>query len=386
MNAFPYLFPLLTCLLIYLSKGDSVDVKSYVLTVLALWWLTRLIYLLFKKYRESATEYLGAYVTVAIHEDAWVERRVETRRVQVGTDKSGRAIYHNVQNVRHVSHPDQWYARTNIGSNINISRRTYNGIRMLWGTREHHSSITGNHIVGGVRHCQQYQFADVTAMFDFQTDEPSPFDYPDYAERFVTVTTSHRYTNKIRRSHSIFKFEKVSKEEKEAYGLYDYPEVVDNNQECILGREFPPSVHRAFSLFNAYYGAKHQIRVFILLFDADKDITVSEKQRAYWSGGNKNELVVCLGVDDSDTVRWCHAFSWMDEPIMTVKTEGYFREHEQLDLLSFNQWLRANLSHWQRKAFKDFDYIHVPLSPVQYWTWFLLCLLANVVAVLINVK
>lgn len=381
MNAFPYLFPLLTCILIYVSKGTSTNVWTYIWVILIVWSITKLIHFCFKKYQESATEYLGSYVTDLFHEDSWVEIRIEKKRVKVGTDRNGNDIYRDVEEIRHINHPDEWYMHTSIGSRIVINYSTYNYIQILWGTKEYCSSITGKHIVGGVRCCRQCHFLDVTNSFFIGQSELSPFSNPDYAERFFTITECHTYTNKIRHSHSIFRYEKISKDEKEEYGLYDYPEIIDNDQECILGKEFPAHVHRAFRLFNSYFGAKYQIRVFILLFDANKGITVSEKQRAYWNGGNKNELVVCLGIDDVDRVKWCHSFSWMDEPVMTVKIEGYFREHEKLDLMVFNFWLRMNIEYWQRKEFEDFNYIDVSLSSVQYWIWVALSLFTNSIAI-----
>ena len=198
-----------------------------------------------------------------------------------------------------------------------------------------------------------------------------------FASRFFPLTEEHEYENKVRNSHSIFKFEDISAKRARELGLFDYPPVKHNYQECILGRQFPEEVHRQYELFNAWFGFRHQLHVFILCFDASKGMGIAEKQRAYWEGGNRNEFIVCLGLD-GDTVRWCHAFSWMDEPVLSVKAEAYFREHDQLDLSAFCTWLQENVSLWKRKNFHDFDYLTVSLTTTQNYLLLAFTLAVNV--------
>ena len=60
---------------------------------------------------------------------------------------------------------------------------------------------------------------------------------------------------------------------------------------------------------NAFCGHDNQIHVFVLLFKASEGIEIAYRQRSYWKGFNKNEFVVCLGMD-GNSVKWCQPMSW----------------------------------------------------------------------------
>lgn len=119
----------------------------------------------------------------------------------------------------------------------------------------------------------------------------------------------------------------------------------------------------------------------MIFFDSSTHgVEIAEKQRSYWKGGNKNEFVVCLGISKG-IVEWCHAFSWMDEPVLSVKIEDYFRTNPTLDLMALHRWLREHIGDWKRKQFSDFKYIRVELNTLQYWSLFALTIAANATAV-----
>ena len=154
------------------------------------------------------------------------------------------------------------------------------------------------------------------------------------------------------------------------YGLIDYSKFRGDHDVVMVSSNLPDtfsisdSVQIRFQLLNAFAGSTSQIHVFILLYDAEKGIATALKQRAYWEGGNKNEFVVCLGLEnpDSPVVKWCKAFSWCDVPSLETATESYFIEHKQLDLLKYSEWLNDNLHLWKRKEFSDFKYLGVNMS------------------------
>ena len=63
---------------------------------------------------------------------------------------------------------------------------------------------------------------------------------------------------------------------------------------------------------------------------------------------------------------------------LSVMTEDYFRDHEDLDLIAFCNWLRENLSSWKRKDFNDFKYLSVSLTPTQNYVLFALVVAINI--------
>jgi hypothetical protein len=98
----------------------------------------------------------------------------------------------------------------------------------------------------------------------------------------------------------------------------------------------------------------------------DKPVEISEKQKSYWQGGNKNEFILCLGYNTKKgTIDWCNPFSWCDKPELEVATKRYFREHPRMDLSKYPDWLEKHINLWHRKEFKDFDYIKNELTKGQ---------------------
>ncbi len=312
-------------------------------------------------HRASRTkEYLSAYAINVQHHEAWVER-VERRETY--TDSQGNTRTRTV--VEFHRHPDIWLLECNCGFPTNITRDVYNSCRLQWGTPEqwinppHINCVSGG---GG----QLYQWNGV---------------YEDA----VTRTFKGLYINYVANSNSIFHRGNVSKSEAEKLGLVDYPsfkmryletDVILCSPKLEDRMQVAPNSQRAFQLINAFEGETRQIHVFILMFDAaQQGVATALKQQAYWNGGNKNEFVVCIGVEPRQsasegtventpaTVKWCKAFSWCDLPNLESATESWFIANPGLDFQAYAQWLRSNVGLWKRKEFSDFKYLGVTLSP-----------------------
>ena len=207
-----------------------------------------------------------------------------------------------------------------------------------------------------------------------------------------TLTFSHRYRNYMRYSNSVMRFREVTPQDVKDKHLFDYPKPPKYyDQKVVLEQPdvdlVTADAQEAFQRLNAFCGERHEIHVFVLLFDATKQgVEAAELQRAYWEGGNQNEFVVCIGVDKDGTVKWSDAFSWMDVPTLSVATRQYLTQNPKLDLVALAQWIRDNLDKWKRKNFEDFKYLGTNFSPAQE-KWFvtisvLLCAVAVTLAIM----
>jgi hypothetical protein len=200
-------------------------------------------------------------------------------------------------------------------------------------------------------------------------------------ENFYDLTETKFYSNKIKSSQSntIFKYIDISKEEAKKLGLYEYPDIyVKGNQIPILGKKVRDIDYQRIKYINGVYGKKYQIRVYILLYE-NKDIEISELQKSYWQNGNKNELIVCLGVKN-DSVVWTNSFSWCDKPSIELQTRNYFIENPKLDINEYGKWLEKQIpNNWNRKNFEDFDYIHINLTNVQDIIIIILTIILNII-------
>ena len=359
MIAFLYLIPLAACLYLYLELSPWLGWYWYVGIILLSWGLTWALRRLFMRLRTNAVEYVSSYITSIRFYESWTERVVWYEEIEVpdGEDSQGHTIYRTerVQRERVDHHPEEYYEYTNTGRVYSINRKIYNEIANLWDVPSRFLFVDHpNAIDDG--DAEEYLFQDCFCGNNFDATRLTD----GIAYKFVPYTETHSYVNRVQGSNSIFHFQKITKEKAQELELFEYPKLDHSTQNPILGRAVDETTVNAFRLFNAYYGKDYQIHVFVLLFEG-KDLSIVEKQRSYWNGGNKNEFVVCLGVN-GDKVEWCKTFSWMDEPTLGVKTEAWFLQHPDLDLLEFNHWLCEHITDWKRKEFHDFDYVHVELK------------------------
>lgn len=297
----------------------------------------------------SDTEYVSYYITKIRHYDEWDEwiHKTCTRKVQKGTDDKGNPIWEEEEydcSYREF-HPERWTKFNNAGSEIHIGREEFNRIKSSWGTQE--------------------RFIDMHRHYYRIDGDAQEYDWCGEWFHCETSTYSRSYRNVIKGSGSVFNNRKVSEEEARELGLYEYPEPSrwdDNDPSPLLGLD-PSGRHiKKFQYLNAYYGAARQIHIFVLAWPADTiGPQIVEDQKAYWGGGNKNEFVICLGID-RERIAWADCFSWQDQAELDVKCRDYLISMKVLNLDRLGDWLEQNLGLWKRKEFKDFDYIEPVLS------------------------
>jgi hypothetical protein len=209
--------------------------------------------------------------------------------------------------------------------------------------------------------------------------------WPKTEETMKPVTTSHTYQNRIQCSDSVFKFPKVTKEEKKLWGLHDYPPIQGYTQKSILGID-DAVAERKVSLLNAKLGRSKQIKVFICVYK-NQPMDAAIKQMNYWEGGNKNELVLNIGIDDENEVTWGYVFSWSEAEVFKVEVRDLITDQKKLNLGELVDKLYPLVeSEWQRKHFKDFNYLQIQMPWYMALVLFFVTVGANIGFVIFVVK
>ena len=299
------------------------------------WWAYALIaaaaegilYLMFYL-NNSSIEYLSGHIVRLEHHFPWTERRETTRTVKGEKE--------NV--VSYIDHEDEYIYELNTGQTGSIPEKEYERLVRLWPTNKSEIYVQHSHCIegGGGEEIKWNGDESITE----------------------TKTYTHRYRNPLKNSYSVNRGQKIKKDEAKALGLFDYPEpVTDAEQQVVL---VDPDVYyngnldetnRELQRLNAFCGLEKQIHVFILLFPSNAGSQIAFKQRDYWKGCNKNELVVCLGVNEKQ-VDWCETLSWMDNDALNNEVKDYFRQNPNKSLTEFVKWLRAHLDNWKRVEVK----------------------------------
>ncbi len=342
-----YFFPVVAMAIAIAVRGDWSEYWiGYVVGLLTVEGIIYLVFYLLSRCKE----FVSGYVVSVVHHFAWVERVImnETKTID------GKSVTR--QKVEYRPHPDEWFRLLNTGKQQPTGGNYFYEMCQRWGNDRypiavHHPNL---HSGGGGEQCDWNQYNEA------QTD---------------TNTYTQRYKNPIRHSNSIFRHSTISKKEARQIGLFDYPKIGFDDQTVILCHadvEAPTDLNeanRALQRLNAFCGKESQIHVFILLFPATAGMAVCQQQRDYWKGLNKNELVVCLGVN-GERVEWSHAMSWMDSPVLDTTYRRYFLDTPVLRLTDFVMFMRDNMNLWQRKEFSDFRYLGTHFSmggTLFYW-------------------
>lgn len=271
------------------------------------------------------TEYWTGYVVNVTYLEGWTEHYTTT-----STDSKGNSHTEH----HYVYHSPEYFITDNNGCRIHVNYSTFEYF------------------------CQKFKNKTFTDLFHFSQSSWGDGNEYDTAwdnknETFTPCTSLHRYTNKIQAADSVFKFPEVSQDDKVAYGLYDYPGVYDYYRcQSVLG--FPGS--DLLDYWNAKLGKQKQIRMWLLNFP-DQPAMAGQLQEALWDGGNKNDLVVCVGTSGGKTT-WCYAFSWSESHDLKQEIRDYVVSgHTVSEIISF---MAAGVEKkWVRKQFADFDYLTV---------------------------
>lgn len=361
-----YLLPVFACLLLRFGFDFEGKWTTYLWILVAGEATVGSLHLLFYWLRSTGTEYLGSLVESIHHENEWTEiiLRNETRR-----DAKGNS--YTVTRTEYRKHPEQYYFFNTRNKRTGTDSRFFNHVRNLWGLSPHHDVWKGSNILGGERYGQHYRASD---MDSFDRDNPA---------YWVPVTEKHRYRNRIVNSNSIFRFEKISKKDAKEENLFDYPGIIMHDAECILSEDFQidEETRSLFRKFNGRHAPSREMRLYVLLFPAEKGVGVTHRQRAYWDGGNKNEFIICLGLTGEGKVEWANTFSWSDNQQKEVETTTWFLQHPEFQWQEFHDWFLIHSSDWKRKEFSDFRYINVSLALWQMIIMAACSILENIVAI-----
>ena len=355
MEIIIYIIPFITAmflLIVFNKKMVWWEYAALILPSLLFVLLTRVIMV---STNSNDTEYLGGYVNRITYYEPWDEM-VKVRHTRTNSDGETEVYYtwereYHSERYTYVDNESKW--------EHHLSKKEYETIKKRM----------GNKTVFRDMH-RDYHRIDGDAYDIF---------WDGKVETLYDITTPHSYTNKIKasQSHTIFKMGDISPEEAKQIGLYEYPEIYSMNQNPIIGRNVSDKDKQRIKYINATYGRKYQFRTYILIYE-NKDITISEIQKAYWQNGNKNEFVLCLGVQ-RDSVVWANAFSWCDEPRLEVKARDYFIQNPKLDISKYGEWLQTQIpTQWDRKEFEDFAYIRVGLSQGQYIALIIIMIVLNI--------
>jgi len=297
----------------------------------------------------SDTEYWSEPAYKVVYEGAWDEWIVDECSYDCfcNTDDDGNETCSTCWEdcSYRKSHSAYWSIISKSGKSYSISESEYKRLVSKWGNEQRVGSHSGlkMHYDNGI-------YESVC---------------PDKDDMTECIVSSHSYTNKVQSSTVEYNFEEIGEGDVRKFNLYEYPNIYETyKQKHILGggdETYDEAVQNMNNL-NAKLGPKKQLKAFILIFKNQSE-QAGIKQEDYWKGGNKNEFVLTIGVDDNNNVQWAHPFTWSENASIKSNIRSYVVRQGKLNLADISSYMNKELgNNFERKQFAEFDYITVQPS------------------------
>ena len=291
-------------------------------------------------------EYWGNYVTEIRYYEPWNEWITQTctEEYACGTDSKGNTEYctRSYDCSYRDYHSEYWSMILNDGTEHTISQSYYNSLKNKFKTKS--------------------VFVDMNRHYDTQDGDMYNNLYPNSYDAYEFIASSHSYENKVQASTSIFNYPEVTPKDTAKYKLYEYPDVKNMTLNAILapkGINITTDEQKRFDYINGIFGQDKKVRTWILLFESTDD-RAGFMQEALWKRGNKNEFVVCIGINKDKSINWCHVFGWSKEKTIDIETRDFVMAQKKLNLTVLGDWMLKEVgSKWKKTSFKEFEYLAI---------------------------
>ncbi len=309
----------------------------------------------------KSEEYWGSIVTRVEYYEKWDEWIDETCQRECCCDSEGKNCGTETYDCSYRRvHQPEWSLRNTIGEEVSISQKEYNRIAKVLGTEKKTDMHRDYYRIDGDMFSADWQGDSLTA---------------------IPVTTVHYYENKVKlASSSIFHFDDLDPEEVRQYDLKEYPDVRDGyKMDAVIGDSSRDAsvANKKLMYLNGKLGPMKEVRAFILVFK-DQPMEAAFKQEAYWKGANMNEFIVCIGIDSERNVSWCRIISWTTNETLKVEFADFVMHQKKLNLKKVAEQLGPSLMSFERRDFKEFNYLTVEPSLTAIIVTYVITILVNI--------
>jgi len=192
--------------------------------------------------------------------------------------------------------------------------------------------------------------------------------WPGDWQTSVPIALEQSYENRINNSSSIT-FRPVTEKDKLALKLFDYPKIGGQfNLKTVLdnsGKHWR-APDEYFQYLNGIIGPNRLCHMWVLIF-RNPDRSVALWQKDYWKNGNKNELVMCIGVDKSDNVVWGEVFGWTEVDALKIDIRDFIEQKmvklDDNSLISLGDFCNSEvMKRYVKPDFRKFAHLSIEPS------------------------
>lgn len=312
----------------------------------------------------STPECLNSYAVRANYYEDWDEWIDETCTRCIRSDSTGCIEEEEYDCSYRKYHDSYWEIIDNVGKTYNVPESKYRHLLQLWGSKAKFEDLH-----------RDYYRDDGDLWYTL---------YDNVFEHTCSIVRRGTYQNKVKCSRSIFNFKTITPQEKSMYGLYDYPQMDRYDYNPIIGfKDYRAS--KRLSFHNAHIGSFKQVHMLIVVFK-NKSYDAALYQESLWKGGNKNEFILCIGVNDVNEIQWTKVISWTEVQELKIGLESKIKKMS-FDLSTIADTMAKDVRfQFKRKEFKDFNYLTVEPTTTAVILSFIITLIATVVMSIVVIK
>jgi len=286
-------------------------------------------------------EYLTFYATKATYFEPWDEWVHQTcyRTVCHGAGKSRSCTSVPYDCSHRVYHPARWELYDNGGNTYPITQSRYEDLVRTWANSS---------------------FQDLNRHYYHQDGDAYNTLSDGRFEHVQPICKTEFYENKVQASKSIFNFQDVSDEEVKSAGLFRYPITAFDRYDFhpIFGLKDDVASLK-LERWNALLGTSKQVKMLILVFH-DQPYETAMLQESYWKGGNKNEFILLLSLEKSNSaIQWSKVLSWTENEELKVRVARRAKEIGPNIPMIVDTMVTDVNKNFVRKNWADFNYLSV---------------------------
>jgi len=345
------LIPVVILLATWVFFPHKVTWKEVVFPILACFAITLISKGVIEKQLTKDVEYWGSWITKIEYIEEWDEYIHKTCS-ETTTDSKGNTTTRTYDCSYVDNHPPVWLMRDSLGEVFKITPDHYAMLKLRWGNEN---------------------FVEMNRDFHRIDGDAYEVSWNGVEEHIEPITTEHTWENRVQASSSVFKAKPYTQRELKGFGVHDYPEPDEfNRAPSVLGPGF--NVHlasRYLAIQNAKIGAFKKVRMWVLTFK-NQPLEAAMAQEAYWLGGNKNDIVLCLGTTDNENspFAWAYVISWTPNETTKVNLRNAVTQQKNQSIYTASQLLVNEVNKsWVKKDFKEFNYLTVS-PPLKVMIWF----------------
>jgi len=188
------------------------------------------------------------------------------------------------------------------------------------------------------------------------------------------VSLANRYDNYIKAvPESVFNL-KTNLDEETLQSVPDYPDQIYDyykvDRVLFVGQPAPSEAAKAWNkglqMINGELGPTKQSNV-ILMFVNGRDRSFENYVLSKWVGGNKNDIILMIGVDNSWNITWTEVFSWAKFDIFNVSLRTEIESLKTIDINRPNDVLSTIYTvvqdEYVRRPMEEFEYLKDEIDP-----------------------